>query len=359
MKKYIYSILAFIFAVSCFAQNNGKHSFLEEYEVTTPLKLKANTSDGDITVHSYEKNVLLVKYIIKKGNEPVQISKNELLNHVDIDVLNENGYIEIMIREKESEKMKKWNERYHVSLDISTPVQTSCKLHTSDGDISIDNLKSDQYAQTSDGDIRLSKIDGNISGRSSDGDVNINNINGSVDFSTSDGDISIHNVNGYTKIRTSDGDLVMDQIKGMIVATTSDGNIEARDIIGNTECRTSDGSIRIYGQTGILDAKTSDGNINFENLKGSATINTSDGDIEGNITELENHLSIHAVDGDVEVTIPGNSGLDLYLKGENIHTRLQDFSGTSEEHLIRGQMSGGGKSVEISCSDGDINLYFN
>ena len=51
-------------------------------------------------------------------------------------------------------------------------------------------------------------------------------------------------------------------------------------------------------------------------------------------------------------------GLNILLKGEDIHTKLEHFSGESSDHRVEGKIRGGGIDVELITSEGNINLNY-
>ena len=90
----------------------------------------------------------------------------------------------------------------------------------------------------------------------------------------------------------------------------------------------------------------------------SVMAQTSDGDIRGDFQTLSGRLDLKTSDGDISVVVPDGMGMDIRLKGEDIHTLLDDFSGNTTDHLIEGTIRGGGVEVELATSDGDIDLRY-
>jgi hypothetical protein len=320
MKTSLIIISIFMGSLITFAQN--KVSFSENYEVKTPATFKAAVSDGYIIVNPSETNKIEIDFIVKKGISHVNISKEELSEFIDMEISTTSSHIEISIKDRNSNRMNSWKNTYSVSLDIKVPVETSCNLQTSDGDIKLSGLTGKQQCRTSDGDVEIFKTEGNIIARTSDGDIKAYDNTGSVDLTTSDGDIVIEDINGDATLVTSDGD------------------------------------INMYAVAGFSSARTSDGDITFRDLAGALHAQTSDGDIIGNFIKLSGNLKMATSDGDVKVTIPQGLGMDIYLKGEDLHTNLVDFSGEAKEHLIKGKIRGGGIPIELTTSDGVVQLAY-
>jgi DUF4097 and DUF4098 domain-containing protein YvlB len=312
------SVLFLLISTLSSAQEN-KYSFEEKYDISSPANLEITISDGDVNVHPGDDGVFKVYYIVRKSGIFVNMSKEELEEHVIITVNHDANSLAISIKNKSTYN---WRNQYDVSFEIYVPVQTSCYLKTSDGDIMLSGLNADQKCRTSDGDIRVKKI------------------NGKVELQTSDGDINVSGING---------DMIME---------TSDGDIEAEDIEGSLEMITSDGDIEMKGVIGAVSAVTSDGDIDAIDCSGSITASTSDGDIHGNFLKITNKLSFVTSDGDINITVPKELGFNIKLKGETLRAHLSNFTGKNSEHHIEGDINGGGIPVELITSDGTVVLSF-
>ncbi|NOX48548.1 MAG: DUF4097 domain-containing protein [Chlorobi bacterium] len=312
------SVLFFLIGTLSQAQEN-KFSFEEQYKVSSPVKLNISISDGDVNVHPGVDGTIKVYYSVYKRGVFVDISKKELAEYVIIAVKHDANLLDISVK---SQSTYNWKNQYEVSFEVYAPVQTSCYLKTSDGDIMLSGLKADQKCHTSDGDIRVKKIDGKIELVTSDGDIDVAEINGEMDMETSDGDIEAEDVEGSLQMVTSDGDIEIKNVVGAVSALTSDGDIEAVD------------------------------------CSGSMTASTSDGDIHGYFLKVKNKLSFETSDGDINITVPKGMGLNLKLKGETLRSQLTGFSGKSSEHHIEGEINGGGIPVELITTDGTITLSF-
>ncbi len=324
MKRHLFLTAAFSFLIILVnAQNPDDFSFRETYKISSPANMSITTSDGFIEVNDHKSENIEVFFIVTKNNKIQDIDLEELEEQLDVDIHRGSDRLEIKIRHKESNWKINWRDRYNVSMQINAPTRTACNLRTSDGDISITGLEGQQSCRTSDGDIDIEDISGDVSARTSDGNINAMDIQGSIELSTSDGEIKATDIDGDTKVVTSDGNIYLENIRG-------ENN-----------------------------ARTSDGNIIFENMRGSLTAQTSDGDISGNLDELTNELYLKTSDGNISVTVPDGIGMNVRLKGEDINTRLEHFSGKTGDHLVEGTIRGGGVDVELITSDGDINLNYN
>lgn len=316
-------LLSMILCISFAAVGQeNEYSFLEEYPAPSGNQFGISTSDGFIHVYPADGNQIKVYYIVSKGNSFVKISKAELEEKVELEIIDSGDRLDIKIRQNNGNRWTDWKNRYNVSCEIYVPSNTSCYLKSSDGDISVVDLNASQKCKTSDGNILA------------------RNIGGDLNASTSDGDVVVENINGNIHIETSDGDLKADQVDG------------------DARLATSDGDISLYKVTGMIEVSTSDGDITFNECAGSFIGVSSDGSIRGNLVKLNGKLSAVTSDGNIDISIPEGVGIDLKMKGEDLNIPRMEISGKINEHSIQGKVNGGGVPVELITSDGDVTLSF-
>ncbi len=320
MKKILLiSLIGLLFASPMMAQERD-FSFQEKYEMGDTPELKIKTNDGFIDVYPTNSNTIEVFYIVKKRGRLVDMTRSELEEEMDVDVIYDKNQLEISIRNFKTSNWINWRDRYDVSFEVMVPKEISCSLKSSDGNVYLKGLSGAQYCKTSDGDIDVSFVKGDVKA------------------TTSDGDVFVKDIIGYAELKTSDGD------------------VKARNILGDLSMATSDGNIDAFDVKGEVDAHTSDGNISFDALKGSLRAETSDGHIEGSIAELFELLDLKTTDGDIDVVIPEGLGLDLRLRGERIYTDLENFHRTTKDRSIQKSINGGGIEVSLRTTDGKISL---
>jgi DUF4097 and DUF4098 domain-containing protein YvlB len=322
MKTFTLLLAGFVLSVSAVKAQEQDYSFKENYPVSSPARLTISSHDGNIDVAPAKGDGIEVFYIVKKYNRILKISREEVEKEVALEIIKDQNSLVINARYKTINQGFNFKDRMSVSFKIYVPKETSCDLTSADGNISLEGVTSTQRCKTSDGNVDIADVTGDVTGKTSDGNIKVNRINGSV------------------KVSTSDGNIHLNDIQGDVQSATSDGNIDLFKIAGNTS------------------ARTSDGHISFKELSGSFNANTSDGSVRGNIVALKKQLSINTGDGNIDVTIPSNLGLDLDIKGESIHVPLTNFSGKSEDKVIQGKTNGGGIAVMLSTSDGNVTLKY-
>jgi Putative adhesin len=198
-----------------------------------------------------------------------------------------------------------------------------------------------------------------------------------TDLRTEGGDVTAGEITGNMTVKTSGGKLVFKHLEGTLDADTSGGSIEVEDCRGPIKIETSGGHITVADGTGTLDAKTSGGRIDVRNFSGDTEVRTSGGNlslerIKGKITGKTSGGSIrasipHALVGDVklqtsagniDVSLPASATVDIDATtsvGE-IFSRLPFETRDVDKEHLRGKLNGGGKSVKLQTSAGNITI---
>lgn len=298
------------------------YSFKETYKVSTPAKLDLSSFDGNLDIIPTEGNTIEVFYIVRKAGKLLKIDRQALEKDVIVETENSSNNLKISVKNRFQNRGFNFEQTIGVSFKVYVPKETFCYLITSDGNVSITGLTADQNFRTSDGSINVTEVSGNVIGKTSDGDVHIRKIKGNVDVQT------------------------------------SDGTIELETVGGDVQASTSDGNIKLYKVKGDIAVKTSDGYIDFREISGSFRASTSDGNIRGNVVDLKKELTLKTSDGNIDVTLPQELGLDLDIKGESIDVPFKNFTGKFDETYVRGQSNGGGIPVMLTTSGGSVRLTY-
>ena len=184
-------------------------------------------------------------------------------------------------------------------------------LRTSGGDITVGDLQGNVKAHTSGGDLKFARIGGELNGSTSGGDIDLTESAARAKLTTSGGDITIERANGPTEVSTSGGDIRIRSVRELISASTSGGDIHAE--IDGTLTRDT-----------VL--STSGGNVKLKLLK-----------------EFGFRLDASTSGGDIDAT-----GLTIKL----------DRGGNRKSRLV-GDVNGGGPTLKLRSSGGDIDVIAN
>ena len=194
---------------------------------------------------------------------------------------------------------------------------------------------------TEGGDVSAGEITGNVTVKTSGGKLVFKNLDGTLTANTSGGSSAIEDCRGPIEIETSGGDITVADGTGTLDAKTSGGRIDVRNFSGDTEVRTSGGNLSLQRITGKIIGKTSGGSIR------ASIPDTVVGDVR-----------LQTSAGNIDVSLPATASVDIDAStsvGE-IFTRLPlETSDVDKEHL-RGKLNGGGKSVKLETSAGNITI---
>jgi hypothetical protein len=308
MKKLLFALIVLAALISttllAIAQEGKAPYQVKEFTVKQPANLITETSGGNITVTGGGGKVVKVSMYVRpaNGSQKDQQPSAEALDNYRFDIRQEGNTV-YAVAERKS---KTWDKKtaLQVSFEIEVPRQTTTKLRTSGGGITLAHL------------------------------------------------------NGSQQVHTSGGGLHFTDIQGTVDAHTSGGNIQLQQYKGNLNAATSGGNIQLSEARGKLTIKTSGGNIRLQQVSGDIEAQTSGGNIQAQVQELGKYLTLETSGGSVEATIPGGKGLDLDLSGNRVKTSVQNFSGEAKNDKVKGRMNGGGILVKMSTSGGQTELNF-
>jgi DUF4097 and DUF4098 domain-containing protein YvlB len=265
--------------------------------------------------------------------------KSKLENDYDLTVAVENGTLTATAKSKH--RITNWSNALSISFHIYAPSSVSTKLNTSGGNIQLSGLSGTQDFATSGGNLELNQLSGKIKGRTSGGNIYLKNCKDELNLSTSGGNIMGKSSSGQIHLSTSGGSIQLKDLDGNIDASTSGGNVEAESIKGE------------------LAAHTSGGNVSLQKLNCSVKTSTSGGNIDVSIETAGKYVSISNSGGQVRLSIPKNTGMDLKLTAVKISTQnLQNFNGTNSKDKIIGTVNGGGIPVMVDAGGGNLDVNF-
>ena len=342
MKTIFNLFVAVLISVAAQAQFSDKDPFItKSFSNETINEVYARTSGGSISVTGGSEQPRVEVYI--QGNNGKTLSKEEIKQRLDEDykfvLAVDNGELKITAEPKD--RSFNWKRALSISFNVYVPHNVSTDLSTSGGSIQMENLSGTQNFSTSGGSLKLNKLSGKIKGRTSGGSIEVSNTKDDIDLGTSGGSITAENCSGTLRLNTSGGQIRLDGLRGMINASTSGGPIRGRDIKGE------------------LSAHTSGGGVDLQDLSGSVEASTSGGNMDVEIHDLDKYVTIKNSGGNIHVKLPGDKGLNLNVRGENIRIdNMNNFSGNKDEHKVEGKLNGGGVPVNIHSS-GTITVALN
>jgi hypothetical protein len=199
-----------------------------------------------------------------------------------------------------------------------------------------------------------------------------------AELRTGGGGIAVMDLTGEVKSRTGGGGLTLGRLHGATDAETGGGGIRATDCAGNARLSTGGGGIEVGGGSGSLSAKTGGGNISVRKFNGPGeiksgggglTIENVSGKIDGSTgggsislvlpSELAEEVRVSTGGGGISITAPGTIAftLDARTSGGRVSSEVPvSVVGKLEHGHLEGPVNGGGKSVVLRTSGGNIEL---
>jgi hypothetical protein len=342
MKKSFKLLVVLLLSVTIYAQGQDREPYLtKSFSNESIREVYARTSGGSVSVEGGGSQARVEVFI--QGNNGRSLSKEQIKERLEEDYELEIAFVsgELKVTAEPKDKFFNWKNALNISFSIYVPQQVSTDINTSGGSISMKNLAGNQNFSTSGGSLRIDKLSGKIKGRTSGGSIEVSNTKDNIDLGTSGGSIEAENCSGTMSLSTSGGAIRLNTLTGQIKANTSGGPIRGNSIKGE------------------LNAHTSGGGVDLEDLEGSVDASTSGGNMEIEISKIDKYVTVHNSGGNIHVTLPANTGLDLKLRAERIHLQnMQNFNGDKEEHKVEGKINGGGAPVNIQTS-GSVTVALN
>src|SRR6185312_7083775 len=308
-------------------------------------QLKAETSGGNITVTGAAGGDAKVEVYVRSNNGGHNLTgdeaKQRLGNTVDLMVAMNGSTLDAVAKRKGNGDDDNWRRGVSVSFRITDPEATSSEVTTSGGNIHLTDLSGTEHFTTSGGNLHLQALTGKTDGTTSGGNVTIADSKNDID------------------LRTSGGNMHATHCEGTITMTTSGGNVHLQDIKGTIHATTSGGHIDGDGIGGELHTSTSGGNIHLDNMTCSLNASTSGGSIDVTMKSLGKYVDLGNTGGNIHLTLPEGQGLNLAISGDKIHSdKLNNFSGTMDNHNLEGTLNGGGVPIKVSGNGGHVTLSF-
>ncbi len=145
---------------------------------------------------------------------------------------------------------------------------------------------------------------------------------------------------------------------------SSNGAIRVDGVVGQARLQTSNGSITVTGAAGALNAHTSNGRIEARLVKAARgseiLLETSNGGIDLSMDSFDaNAVRASTSNGRITVTLPPD--INARLRAQAARNSIKtDFDvkadGFSDRRSLRGDIGAGGPVIDLSTSNGSIEL---
>ena len=368
-----------------------------------PLTLKVSDAAGDVTITGADVDTVQVE-VVKTAYDSSQSRADEEVKGIEYTVDQTGNTITLTY---ELPKSMNFNNNINtVDFAVTVPVNTNVDVKTGSGEVSVSGTEGKVNIVNSFGDIQLDNLAGKLSVESRSGRLVANSVNaGSADISLSSGfgSITLEQASGANITLYSDsGTLDVEDVRasqnieltskfgnvsfdsgsaGSLTVTTNSGVVSftfvnvrdalvVQDDFGNInlekvnaesyDVQTNSGSILLDGAEGLVKAHTGFGNITVKNAEEvTLDLNTDSGtiDFEGSLGEGPH--TIHSNFGQIEVSIPADSALDVNFQTDFGKVRSDipvSLTGDIDATHQVGTINGGGSQFNVSTKSGGITI---
>jgi hypothetical protein len=315
-------LLCLLFAFALTASAASEEYVTRQVAAAPGEKLFVEVDFGtiDVAPGADDKVALEAHRKIDFGDEA---KEKEFLANAPITLTRDGNVVAIRSR---GNKTSHWNPPHQerdATYTLRIPKKFETDLRTDGGSIKVSDIVGNLKADTRGGRLRFRHLEGALNGTTSGGTIEVDDCRGAIDIETSGG-----------HIKTADG-------KGTLNAHTSGGHIEVRNFSGDVDVRTNGGDLDLEKISGKLVGKTSGGAIRAA-MPGGVLGDINLGTSAGNIDII--------VPASAAVTIDANTSV-----GQVVSDLPIQASDVDREHL-RGTLNGGGKSVRLETSAGNITI---
>jgi DUF4097 and DUF4098 domain-containing protein YvlB len=332
------------------------------FVVDGPAVLDLEADFGDVTVTGSSGDEVEVVARLRLWGADEEDARRQ----VDVQMIQEGNRITVRVERPEYVYAFASTKGSRVDFEVRVPSETSLQLVTSSGDLAVSDVTGTVELETSFGTIRAEEVDGRVSARSSSGDVTLVGLSDAGDLvvKTDFGDLVLRDVTADSlTAHSSSGEIQVEEtaLDGALDLETDFGDVTAVGVRATSyRLAASSGSLTLDGCSGPLDLKTDFGDIEVRNgAQVQLTLETSSGEIRfsGSLHTQGEHR-VESDFGDVRLVLPADAAFDLDAETDfgSIDT---DFAVTvsqfEEKHLV-GEVNGGGPSLRINVSSGNITL---
>ncbi len=245
-------------------------------------------------------------------------------------------------------------------LTITVPHSAPLTVQADHGDVNVSEMAAPLTISANHGDVDVSGIDSSVTlhMNDDDGSVTLHSIHGDTSVEGHSGDIDISNVTGNLTLQGDFfGSTDLEHINGPIHFTTTRTQFSAARL--DDEFNVDNDSLDASELLGPVVLKTENKNITLDRIQGSADVSNRNGSVELTHAPPLDAISIQNEHGSVDVGLPGGVGFTLKAQTRNGDME-NDFGlepvADNDVHTLQGRVAGGGPTVTIATTDGDVTV---
>ena len=370
-----------------------------------PVTLKVDSAAGSVTVTGGDVDTVQVK-AVKTAYDSSEARAEAELKTIQYSITQTGNTI--TLKYELTKSMNFMNNVNSVDFIVTVPSETTVDIDTGTGEVSVTGVQGQAAIKNSFGDITVERVDGALSAETNSGGINISSLaagSGDVKLLSGFGTISMSQVSGAdvsaqsnsgkldlenvraTKdmnlssdfgnvtfangsagsltVSTKSGsiDLSSVNVSGALVITNDFGDIDLEQVNAKSyDLQTNSGSIAVDGAQGSVEAETGFGNITVRNAENATLqLNNKSGSISFAGSLGEGPHTLHSDFGDIEITIPADSALNVDLQTEFGKIRSDipitiTLNGDVDEGHHAGTINGGGSQLNASTKSGNVTI---
>ncbi|AFK18752.1 hypothetical protein E6P09_08220 [Haloferax mediterranei ATCC 33500] len=142
-------------------------------------------------------------------------------------------------------------------------------------------------------------------------------------------------------------------------ATTTNGGVDIQGTTGDLETQSTNGSVEARRIDGFVALSTTNGSITAQDVGGIDTAQTTNGSVEVDVPAIRDDTTIESSNGGVDAALAQELNAELVAQTTNgsvESTGLSLSDATSSRTGLSGTLSEGGPTLDVSTSNGDIEL---
>jgi len=247
-----------------------------------------------------------------------------------------------------------------VDLTVTVPHAAPLTVQADHGDVNVSEMASAVIVSANHGDVDVSGIDNSVTLHMNDDDasVTLHSIHGPVSVEGHSGDIDISDVTGSLTLQGDFfGSTNLEHVAGPVHFNTTRTQFSAARL--DDEFNVDNDSLNANELLGPVILKTQDKNITLDRIQGSVDVSNRNGSVELTNAAPLQAISIQNQHGSVDLGLPGNAGFTLNAQTRNGDME-NDFGleagGNDSGHTLQGRVAGGGPTVTIATTDGDVTV---
>lgn len=373
-------------------------------DASKPVTLKVDDAAGDVTVTGADVETVQVK-VVKTAYDSTQARAEQEVKTIKYSIEQTGNTITLNYELARSTNFM--NNINTVDFVVTVPSETAVDIRTT-GRVSVTGVQGQVGIENQFGDITVDQVDGTLDAKTSSGGIDINEVTagaGDISLSSGFGTISVRQVSGAdVTVQSNSGKLDLDNVRstkdmnlssdfgnvtfdngsaasltvstksgaitltsvkinGALVVRNDFGDIDLEQVNAKSyDLQTNSGSVTVDGAQGSIQAVTGFGNITVKNAENATLqLNTKSGSVSFAGSLGEGPHTVHSDFGEIELTLPADSALDVDLQTEFGKIRSDipitvTLSGEAEQGHQSGTLNGGGSQLNASTKSGSITI---